>query len=857
MDALGLPVSLDEARLALLDHAKRRFGKLDPAPLVEHVLTVTAGADWPVRLGALEALVRRHGFATRDGLRVLARPAGGGALGRWKIGRAKGAERGRSYQLELGSLEPLYTSCGCADFVRSSLGLCKHGLVALIAVGDRARARARAQRVRAVPAGGRLSWDPVHPLRGPADRASRLRVVGTNALRFVGVAGGVLPSEALARPNARLLLLRALDHACERGTLAAEPGARTVLAEELARADRALVAERSLVACKRALRTLGRRLYPYQREGVTRFLRDGRLLLADDMGLGKTTQAIACCHALYGAKQVRRGLLVVPSSLKPQWAREWSATTSVPLAPVDGPPAERARVYGRTVKGFLVIGYEQLLRDLAHVQRFAPEIVVLDEAQRIKNWATKSAAYVKSLSPQYRLVLTGTPMENRLDELASIVDFVDDVALEPKWRLAPWHSFSSGDGATGSSGARNLDALRARLAPVMLRRVRNEVLAQLPARTDTRVPIELTDAQRLEHDDLDRPIASLMSRAARRPLTQGEFLKLMTLLAHQRMICNGLAQVHFDDAWPRCERARATPALLDSLFAPKLGAVRTLVADLCVTQRRKVVAFSQWRRMVRLSEWAVRDVLAEAGLRAMFFTGAESPKQRERAIVDFHDDPGVALLFLTDAGGVGLNLQRAASACIQLELPWNPAVLEQRIGRIHRLGQTRPIDVFHLVSEQGIESRIATLIGKKRAVFSSLFDGTTDEVRFDGSASFLDTVRAIVDAPVVPGVDAAEPEAIEPVAEPGDGASIELADGEGAQLATAGAQASVPLPTLAASAPEHASSRASFGPTAAPFRVVRRDDGGLSIDVPPVLAEPLAALLSSLAEALRASPPAG
>src|SRR6476620_5318045 len=99
--------------------------------------------------------------------------------------------------------------------------------------------------------------------------------------------------------------------------------------------------------------------------------------------------------------------------------------------------------------------------------------------------------------------------------------------------------------------------------------------------------------------------------------------------------------------------------------------------------------------MLRLAEWAVRDLLAEAGQRAVFFTGAESHKQRERAIVDLHDDPAVSVMFLSDAGGVGLNLQRAATCCINLELPWNPAVLEQRIGRIHRLGQTQPIDVYN------------------------------------------------------------------------------------------------------------------------------------------------------------------
>jgi hypothetical protein len=144
------------------------------------------------------------------------------------------------------------------------------------------------------------------------------------------------------------------------------------------------------------------------------------------------------------------------------------------------------------------------------------------------------------------------------------------------------------------------------------------------------------------------------------------------------------------------------------MFTPKLGVLRGLLDQVVVAQRRKVVVFSQWRAMLRLSEWAVRDLLEGAGLRSVFFTGAESSKLRERAIIDFHDDPSVAVMFLSDAGGVGLNLQRAASACINLELPWNPAVLEQRIGRIYRLGQTLPIDVYNLVSEEGaVEQKLS------------------------------------------------------------------------------------------------------------------------------------------------------
>ena len=300
---------------------------------------------------------------------------------------------------------------------------------------------------------------------------------------------------------------------------------------------------------KAAMRGLKCPLYPYQRDGVKRFLETGRLLLADDMGLGKTAQAIACCDILWRTGRVRRGLVIAPASLKPQWAREWAHFSDLPIEVIDGNPAERQALYASRKEGLFIINYEQLLRDLETVRGWNPDLVVLDEAQRIKNWATKTALSVKGLNPPYRLVLTGTPMENRIEELASIVEWVDDTALEPKWRLPALHAMRS-DGRKEITGVRNLDTIRERLRPCMVRRIRQEVLDQLPPRTDVRVPIEMTEAQMEEHDALNQPIAQLVQISLKRPLTQVEFLRLMSLLTTQRIISNGLAQLQFEHVWP-------------------------------------------------------------------------------------------------------------------------------------------------------------------------------------------------------------------------------------------------------------------------------------------------------------------
>ena len=547
------------------------------------------------------------------------------------------------------------------------------------------------------------------------------------------------PSKRLALVVALLKLLPAGDQGHR-----PDPALRALLIGERKRLNWVVKQTLSPAERKTAFQGLKRTLYPYQREGVERFLAAGRLLLADDMGLGKTAQAIASCDVLWRTRRIRRGLIIAPASLKPQWAREWAAFSDLPIRVVDGTPAERQAIYDARRSGFLIINYEQLLRDLEMVRRWGPDLVVLDEAQRIKNWATKTALSVKGLTPPYRLVLTGTPMENRIEELASIVEWVDDMALEPKWRLNPLHAVY-GDGRREVRGVRHLDTLRERLKPCMVRRIRQDVLDQLPARTDVRVPVEMTEAQLEEHNALNQPIAQLVQRSKTRPLTQAQFLRLMSLLTTQRIISNGLVQLRFEEVWPAHPRCAPEESMIQGLSAPKLLELRQLVRQLMLEQGRKVVIFSQWRRMLTLAHWAVSDLLAENGLRAGFFTGAEGQRRRTQNIVEFHDDPDHRLLFASDAGGVGLNLQHAASCVINLELPWNPAVLEQRIGRIYRLGQKQPIDVYNLVCEVGIESRIAGLVGTKQAFFKGLFDGESDAVQFEHSGSFLSKVEKIIE----------------------------------------------------------------------------------------------------------------
>ncbi len=874
-----------EAYKTLLARVGRKSPKIPADLLVRHVLQVVPASEWPVRVEAMDAVLRRVDSVKKDGLGIDARPPGGSPLGVYSTKkRGSGA---RPYRTAIFGVDPIEARCDCPDFLKNSLGICKHVLIVLEYLHDRPKVLKRAMGQQGLSLPG-LLWEPIRPLEGAGDWLARIRLTR--------------PTDSKASKGSRDS--RALEwfRPGDEGTWSladsypGDPSKRLALVEDLARLlpagerdrqDPALVAllgaererlrhgrKRTLesVEIREAIKGLKRTLYPYQKEGVERFLGQGRLLLADDMGLGKTAQAISCTDILWRSRRIRKGLIIAPASLKPQWSREWASFSDLPILVVDGSPTERQALYESTRSGLFIINYEQLIRDLEIIRRWNPDLVVLDEAQRIKNWATKTALSVKGLSPPYRLVLTGTPMENRIDELASVVEWVDDMALEPKWRLSSLHAIHA-DGKREVTGVRNLDTLRERLRPCMLRRVRQDVLEQLPSRTDTRVPIEMTPEQEEAHDALIQPIIALVQRAKKRPLTQVEFLRLMSLLTTQRIISNGLAQLDFEEVWPAIRPRSPEESVLKGLSSPKLLEIRQLIRQLVLEQGRKVVVFSQWRRMLTLAHWAVGDLLAEGGFRAGFFTGAEGQKRRTQNIVEFHDDPAMRILFASDAGGVGLNLQHASNCVINMELPWNPAVLEQRIGRIYRLGQKQPIDVFNLVCEQGIESRIASLVGSKQAFFKGLFDGESDSVQFDQSSSFLSRVERIYETVVPPGGTSTEGadglEDLEPsefsiddeVADPFE-EIIEVADESADRMAALSEADPVvqppditpvptrPEPTFAAPATDSGNEvRRLFSK----LTIRKESDGRVVLEAPPEAASALGALFEGMAALLQSA----
>jgi SNF2 family DNA or RNA helicase len=356
------------------------------------------------------------------------------------------------------------------------------------------------------------------------------------------------------------------------------------------------------------------------------------------------------------------------------------------------------------------------------MHELAPDLIILDEAQRIRNWTTATARTIKQLKSRYAFVLTGTPLENKLEELFSVVEFVDGRRLGPAFRFLHEHRTEDEKGTL--IGYRGLDRIHDQLAPILLRRTRQEVLKDLPKRTDRILHVPLTPQQAEPYFEQNDILAALMRKWERQNwLSEIDHKRVLCCLQNMRMLCN--STFLFDKK---------------SNHSPKLAEFREIVRELAIEENRKVVVFSEYERMTHLAG----EELKKLGIGFVSLHGSVPARNRGALMEKFRNDAECRVFLSTDAGGLGLNLQ-AASAVINFEPPWNPARLEQRIGRVHRLGQANPVHVVHLLTEGSIEERVWETLKIKKSLFAGVFDSPTGEVSFAalGKKSMLQAVKEI------------------------------------------------------------------------------------------------------------------
>jgi len=421
-------------------------------------------------------------------------------------------------------------------------------------------------------------------------------------------------------------------------------------------------------------------LPPYQQAGIARLLAAPGVLLADEMGLGKTIQAIGALRVLLRDGAPGPALIVVPAGLVLQWRqqlREWAPELTVSTC--IGPPEERRRRWRAPAQVYLT-GFDALRGDMALPAPYGPrrrswQVVVADEAQRIKNAHTAIAATVKALPRHRAWALTGTPLENRPDDAVSILEFVAPGLCDPAGMVA---------------------GLRRALSVVQLRRRRADVLPDLPPKTVFEIAPELLPAQRVAYEIAHREgLVWLRSLGAELRVTH-----VLELILRLKQICNA------------CPRTGVSA---------KLDDLRRRLHDVAAAGEKALV-FTQFVAAPFGAESIARAV---APLGPLLLTGRMSTAARGDAVALFAADPDRRVLVASlRTGGVGLNLT-AASVVFHFDRWWNPAVEAQAEDRAHRIGQTRPVQVFAYLTPDSIEQRIGEILDEKRALFTDIIENVT------------------------------------------------------------------------------------------------------------------------------------
>lgn len=445
-------------------------------------------------------------------------------------------------------------------------------------------------------------------------------------------------------------------------------------------------------------------LYPYQEEGIRFAATAGRAIIADEMGLGKTIQAIGTAMLLHEKGLISTVLVLCPTSLKYQWKREIEHFTNKQAHVIEGNHLKR-RVQYDAPELFKIVSYNSACNDIKILGKLETDMVIIDEVQRLKNWNTQIAQAARKIESHYSVVLSGTPLENRLEELFSVVQLVDQYCLGPFYLFRDRHIITDDKGAT--IGYQNLNEIKDKLKDILIRRTKKQVRLQMPARQDKNLLVPMTEEQMTIHNEAKSLVRRLLQKWERLHfLSESDRKRLMMYLQQMRCVC--------DSTYVLDQKTR---------YDTKVDEVMNIISDIVDSGDEKVVVFSQWERMTRL----IAEALSKHGIGFEYLHGGIPSARRKDLVNNFIDKPDCRVFLSTDAGSTGLNLQ-AASTVINIDLPWNPAVLEQRVARIYRIGQQRNIQVVNLVSANSFEEAMLGKLRFKASLFAGVLDNGQDTI---------------------------------------------------------------------------------------------------------------------------------
>lgn len=618
-----------------------------------------------------------------------------------------------TYKVALRSADNSLNFCSCPDFKTNQLGTCKHIEGVLLKIKSKPALRKQLT----------VPYTPPYTsiyLNYRGERKVMLRIGTEETEQYKLIAKRFFNNNLVLLEAAYLKFETFLQKAHKLHTefRCYEDALEYIIHERNSLHRKQVVTEKQTALFKDISKA---KLFRYQEKGVLFAVKAGRCILADDMGLGKTLQAIVSTEVLRKQFNISTAIIICPTSLKYQWKTEIEKFTgNKNVNVIEGNILTRKKLYNSNTADYIIVSYQMAANDFIYLNNMQADVLILDEAQRIKNWKTKTSAAIKKIKTTYALVLTGTPVENKIEDLYSLMQIVNPYMLGSLHNFLSKHQVTE-DGTDKVIGYKDLNDIGQLLQDVMLRRTKTEVLKDLPKRMDKNLFVPLTEQQLELHTEYADYVAKLVHKWKRMHfLNEEDRQKLLMFLNMMRMVSD-------------------TTYIIDqeTNHQTKLDELQNILDEILAMPDEKVVIFSQWERMTRL----VAIILKEKKIGFEYLHGGIPGKKRGSLYENFTTDKNCKVFLSTDAGGVGLNLQSAAYM-INLDIPWNPAVLEQRIGRIYRLGQKKNVSIINLVSQGSIEHRMLDVLKFKKGVAAGILDGGDNDI-FMGESKFKQFMKSV------------------------------------------------------------------------------------------------------------------
>ena len=489
--------------------------------------------------------------------------------------------------------------------------------------------------------------------------------------------------------------------------------------------------------------------YPFQAIGMNFLCDTKNCIIADQMGLGKTVQTIGAAYKLYRKGQIKKVLIICPSALKYQWGEEIdkfidTEKYNISYTIIDGTKKQRVVDYDYLHENkvlYTIINYELVLNDIDYLLEFEWDVIALDEVHRIRNWKSKTSQAINKLNAEYKWGATGTPVQNKPEELFNIFGFINSKVLGNWWQFRNSHIIIGEKFGQQNMvlGYKKLGWLHEKISPYMLRRLKKDVAPDLPEMIISNYYVEMYPEQYKLHESIREDLFNTIKEISQ--FTErdenGNIIKqhpkadsILGMFAMLQGTCDTPYLLEMSDS-KMAERYKIGDGKFKS---PKIDELEDILKDFIDSYEPentpekynglgpKAVIFTQFDRMRML----IVERISKLG-KCEIINGKLNSKKKIEALRRFQIDPNIRFLVCTDAANYGLNISQA-NLLISIDLPWNPAVWQQRNARIHRIdSEYKNINIINLISKDGLDERILDVLYNKQDMAAAIIESRDEE----------------------------------------------------------------------------------------------------------------------------------